>query len=127
MRHDLPGVGANLHDHVDVVQVLDAPQLKDLFGLSLAGAVNAIKGIFEWRRHRRGMLTTNFAEAGGFIRSRPEEERPDLQLHFVIGKLRRPWQEDRVRPRLLVPRLPAAAEEPRQRPPGERRPEARRR
>ena len=33
------------------------------------------------------MLTTNFAEAGGFIRSRPEEERPDLQLHFVIGKL----------------------------------------
>ena len=33
------------------------------------------------------MLTTNFAEAGGFIRSRPEETRPDLQLHFVIGKL----------------------------------------
>jgi len=87
VRHDLPGVGANLHDHVDVVQVLDAPKLKDLFGLSLAGAVNAIRGIFEWRRHRRGMLTTNFAEAGGFIRSRPEEERPDLQLHFVVGKL----------------------------------------
>ena len=87
LRHDLPGVGANLHDHVDVVQVLDAPHLKDLFGLSLAGMVSTIKGIFEWRRHRRGMLTTNFAEAGGFIRSRPEEERPDLQLHFVIGKL----------------------------------------
>ena len=85
--HDLPGVGANLHDHVDVVQVLDAPHLKDLFGLSFAGMVSTIKGIFEWRRHRRGMLTTNFAEAGGFIRSRPEEERPDLQLHFVIGKL----------------------------------------
>ena len=38
VRHDLPGVGANLHDHVDVVQVLDAPQLKDLFGLSLRRA-----------------------------------------------------------------------------------------
>ncbi|MEO5881026.1 MAG: GMC family oxidoreductase N-terminal domain-containing protein, partial [Caldimonas sp.] len=87
LRHDLPGVGANLHDHVDVVQVLDAPDLKDLFGLSVAGLVNTIKAIFEWRRHRRGLLTTNFAEAGGFIRSRPEEERPDLQLHFVIGKL----------------------------------------
>ena len=48
--HDLPGVGANLHDHVDVVQVVDAPQLTDLFGLSFTGAVNAIKGIFEWRR-----------------------------------------------------------------------------
>jgi choline dehydrogenase-like flavoprotein len=33
------------------------------------------------------MLTTNFAEAGGFVRSRPEETIPDLQLHFVIGKL----------------------------------------
>jgi choline dehydrogenase-like flavoprotein len=33
------------------------------------------------------MLTTNFAEAGGFIRSQPGEPRPDLQLHFVIGKL----------------------------------------
>jgi choline dehydrogenase-like flavoprotein len=33
------------------------------------------------------MLTTNFAEAGGFIRSDPAEPIPDLQLHFVIGKL----------------------------------------
>ena len=85
--HDLPGVGANLHDHPDVVQVVDAPQITDLFGLSLIGAVHAIKGIFEWRRHRRGMLTTNFAEAGGFIKSHVDEALPDLQLHFVIGKL----------------------------------------
>ena len=87
VRHDLPGVGRNLQDHVDIVQVLDAPHLRDLFGLSLHGAFAAIKGIFEWRRQRSGMLTTNFAEAGGFIKSRPEETRPDLQLHFVIGKL----------------------------------------
>ena len=33
------------------------------------------------------MLTTNFAEAGGFIRSSPDEATPDLQLHFVVGKL----------------------------------------
>jgi len=85
--HDLPGVGRNLHDHVDVVQVVDAPHLKDLFGLSGAGILRVIKGIFEWRNFRSGMLTTNFAEAGGFIKSDPREERPDLQLHFVIGKL----------------------------------------
>jgi len=85
--HDLPGVGRNLHDHVDVVQVVDAPQLTDLFGLSLPGIVNAVQGILEWRRHRSGLLTTNFAEAGGFIRSAPDEPVPDLQLHFVIGKL----------------------------------------
>ena len=87
VMHNLPGVGAHLHDHPDVVQVLDAPQLKDLFGLSLAGMVSALRGMAEWRRQRTGMLTTNFAEAGGFIKSTPAEAVPDLQLHFVIGKL----------------------------------------
>ncbi|MGE0330573.1 MAG: GMC family oxidoreductase [Ramlibacter sp.] len=85
--HDLPGVGMHLHDHVDVVQVVNAPHLKDLFGLSFTGLVRAVKGIFEWRNFRTGMLTTNFAEAGGFIKSQPHEALPDLQLHFVIGKL----------------------------------------
>ncbi len=87
VAHDLPGVGMHLHDHVDVVQGVNAPHLKDLFGLSLPGLVRAVKGIFEWRNFRTGMLTTNFAEAGGFIKSQPGEELPDLQFHFVIGKL----------------------------------------
>jgi choline dehydrogenase-like flavoprotein len=85
--HDLPGVGRHLHDHVDVIQVVDAPHLKDLFGVSPTGLWRMLQGMREWRRARSGMLTTNFAEAGGFIRSSPEETRPDLQLHFVIGKL----------------------------------------
>ncbi len=85
--HNLPGVGQNLHDHVDVVVVVDAPKATELFGLSLSGAIRAIKGIFEWRNRRSGMLTSNFAEAGGFIRSQPSEAIPDLQLHFVVGKL----------------------------------------
>lgn len=85
--HDLPGVGEHLHDHMDVVQGVRAPRLTDLFGLSLAGMAHVVKGIFEWRKQRSGLLTTNFAEAGGFIKSRPEEPVPDLQLHFVIAKL----------------------------------------
>jgi choline dehydrogenase-like flavoprotein len=84
---DLPGVGRNLHDHVDVVQVVDAPRLTDLFGLSLTGVGRVVRGIFEWRNQRSGMLTSNFAEAGGFIKSDPAEPVPDLQLHFVVGKL----------------------------------------
>ncbi len=85
--HDLPGVGQHLHDHMDAVQVYNAPQLTDLFGLSFKGMIHAMKGIAQWRNTRTGMLTTNFAEAGGFIKSSPDEPRPDLQLHFVIGKL----------------------------------------
>jgi choline dehydrogenase-like flavoprotein len=87
VSHALPGVGRNLHDHVDVVQVVDAPKVTDLFGLSMKGALNTWRGIGQWRRERRGMLTTNFAEAGGFLRSSPDEALPDLQLHFVVGKL----------------------------------------
>ncbi|EER59641.1 glucose-methanol-choline oxidoreductase [Acidovorax delafieldii 2AN] len=87
VQHDLPGVGQHLHDHPDVVQVMDAPGVHDLFGLSLPGMVNVVRGMLEWRRSRTGMLTTNFAEAGGFIRSDPGEPAPDLQLHFVVGKL----------------------------------------
>ncbi|MDE2613409.1 MAG: GMC family oxidoreductase N-terminal domain-containing protein [Burkholderiales bacterium] len=86
IRH-LPGVGAHLHDHVDVVQVHDAPRVTELFGLSLTGAWHLLEGMWQWRRERNGPLTTNFAEAGGFVRSRADEPTPDLQLHFVVGKL----------------------------------------
>jgi choline dehydrogenase-like flavoprotein len=85
--HELPGVGQNLHDHVDVIAVINAPHLKETFGLSWGALVAAVKGIFEWRNKRTGMLTTNFAEAGGFIKSQVQERTPDLQLHFAIAKL----------------------------------------
>ena len=87
VQRDLPGVGENLHDHPDVVIVVNAPRVSDLFGLSLKGMVRVIRGIFEWRRARSGMLTSNFAEGGGFIKSGPDEPVPDLQWHFVVGKL----------------------------------------
>jgi choline dehydrogenase-like flavoprotein len=85
--HDLAGVGQNLHDHVDAVQVVDAPHLKETFGVSLGGIGRVLQAIPQWRNQRSGMLTTNFAEAGGFIKSQACEPIPDLQLHFVVGKL----------------------------------------
>jgi choline dehydrogenase-like flavoprotein len=85
--HDLPGVGQHLHDHIDMVQVVDAPAAKDTFGISMGGALKMTQGVLDWHKHRSGLLTTNFAEAGGFIKSDPCEAIPDLQLHFVVGKL----------------------------------------
>lgn len=87
VTHDLPSVGEHLHDHPDVVQVVNGPQLTDSFGISLKGLKNVWQGVSRWRNERRGLLTSNFAEAGGFIRSQPQEVAPDLQLHFVVGKL----------------------------------------
>ena len=87
IQHELPGVGRNLHDHPDVVQVVEAPALTQSFGISPHGVLNVARAVMQWRRERSGLLTTNFAEAGGFIRSDPSEPIPDLQLHFVVGKL----------------------------------------
>ena len=84
---DVPGVGRNLHDHIDVVQVVDAATQTELFGISFQGLLNGWRGIGQWRKSRSGMLTTNFAEAGGFVKTRPEEALADVQLHFVVGKL----------------------------------------
>jgi choline dehydrogenase-like flavoprotein len=80
----LPGVGQNLQDHIDYVFVYRATNA-DLFGLSAKGLFRLAREIGRYRRERRGMVTSNFAECGGFLRSRPDLEAPDLQLHFVVG------------------------------------------
>jgi choline dehydrogenase-like flavoprotein len=80
---DLP-VGENLQDHPDTI-VSRRVDDSDLLGLSAAGAWKLVRAIGRWRRERRGVLTSNFAEAGAFVRTLPDQVRPDLQLHFVIG------------------------------------------
>ena len=77
-------VGDNLQDHPDII-INRRVDHTDLLGLSPVGAWKLFRAVGEWRRERRGSLTSNFAEAGAFVRSLPELTRPDLQLHFVIG------------------------------------------
>jgi choline dehydrogenase-like flavoprotein len=81
---DLPGVGQNLQDHLDII-INRRVANTDLLGFSVVGGVKLLRAISRWRRERRGVLTSNFAEAGAFIRTEPQLARPDLQLHFVIG------------------------------------------
>jgi choline dehydrogenase-like flavoprotein len=72
---DLPGVGAHLHDHPDVAVVHSLPGTALGVGVSLPGLQRIARGAWEWRQHRTGMLTSNLAEAGGFIRSRPQSRK----------------------------------------------------
>jgi choline dehydrogenase-like flavoprotein len=81
---DLPGVGANLHDHPDVVLGYSSDS-RDLLGLSFGAIGPLLSAIGRYRRERRGMATTNFAEAGGFLKTRPDLAQPDVQLHFVVA------------------------------------------
>jgi choline dehydrogenase-like flavoprotein len=83
-RHELPGVGQNLQDHPDYVIGYRSPA-PGLLGLTPRGMLNLVAGITPYRREGTGILTSNIAEAGGFLKSDPLLERPDLQLHFAIG------------------------------------------
>ena len=82
--HDLMGVGQNLQDHIDYT-ISARSAASGLFGVSGATAIGGIRDLYPWMRKGRGMLTTNVAEAGGFVKSDPNLSRPDLQLHFCLG------------------------------------------
>ncbi len=84
VQHDLPGVGQNLQDHIDYLEHYRVDSTA-LFGLSLRGLPAMARAIWQWRHSRSGMLTSNFAESGGFLRSDPALARPDIQLHFVVA------------------------------------------
>jgi choline dehydrogenase-like flavoprotein len=82
--HDLQGVGQNLQDHPDFIFGYAAKSL-DLLGISPGGSVRMTREIIRYLRSRQGMLTSNFAEGGGFLRTDSSLAAPDVQLHFVIS------------------------------------------
>ena len=84
MVHELPGVGQNLQDHLDFTLAYKSKD-RDNFGISLPGGVSLLKHISKWRKTGRGMIATPFAEGAAFLKTAPDLDRPDVQLHFVIS------------------------------------------
>jgi choline dehydrogenase-like flavoprotein len=82
--HHLPGVGQNLQDHPDFIFSYRSDSLH-FTGISPRGIGRQLRGIMQYRRQRRGPTTTNFAECGGFLKTRPTLEIPDIQLHFGMA------------------------------------------
>lgn len=78
--HELPGVGENLQDHLEVTiqmactQPISIYKYYNLLGKAYVGA--------RWLFTRTGIGASNQFEAGGFIRSRAGVRHPDLQYHF---------------------------------------------
>ncbi len=85
VKKHLPGVGKNFHDHPDFIFGYKVSEIQGTFGLSIPGSIDLVKQIGRYRKERRGLITTNFAECGGFIKSSPEQVVPNLQLHFVVA------------------------------------------
>ena len=82
--HELPGVGENLQDHPDYIHIYKSKH-PDLLGFNPSGVWDMFKAFSLYRKTGTGMMTTNFAEAGGFLSTKTEQSRPDIQLHFVPG------------------------------------------
>lgn len=81
---DLPGVGANLQDHLDYTISHFSPR-RDVVGLNPRGLWRLAKAAGGWMRHGEGLFASPMAEGGAFLRSAPEVAIPDLQIHFVVG------------------------------------------
>lgn len=82
--HELPGVGQNLQDHLDYI-ISHHSKRNDVVGLGPKGLMELAKAGLRWRRDGSGMFASPFAEGGAFLKSDPNVDRPDLQLHFVVG------------------------------------------
>lgn len=80
----LPGVGQNLQDHIDFAFSYRSNTTYN-FGISFPGFRRLLKEIGRYRREGRGMVTSNVAECGGFLKTDPTLEAPDIQLHFSMA------------------------------------------
>jgi choline dehydrogenase len=83
---DRPGVGGNLHDHLELLLQVACKE-----PITLNGRTNFVsKGLIglEWLLFKSGLGATNHFESCGFIRTRAGIEYPDLQFHFLPAAIR---------------------------------------
>ena len=79
--HELPGVGANLHDHL-AIQIQHSCTEPVSLGPT-ANLKNAPWIGFEWLFMRKGPGASNQFEVGGFVRSNEDLEFPNLMYQFL--------------------------------------------
>ncbi|QEY74349.1 choline dehydrogenase [Pseudomonas denitrificans (nom. rej.)] len=79
--HDLPGVGQNLQDHLEMYLQYACKQPVSLYPALQWWNQPQIGA--EWMFLGTGLGASNQFEAGGFIRSREEFEWPNIQYHFL--------------------------------------------
>ena len=86
LLHELPGVGENLQDHLEVYfqyrckQPISLNSKLDYFNMGLIGA--------RWILTKTGLGATNHFESCGFIRSRAGLKWPNIQYHFLPAAMR---------------------------------------
>ena len=78
--HNLEGVGKNLQDHLETYIQQECKTKDTLY--SYINKINMVKIGIQWFLNKSGPCSTSFLEAGGFCKSSPEREVPNIQFHF---------------------------------------------
>eukprot|EP00939_MAST-03C_sp_MAST-3C-sp1_P002496 g2496.t1 len=88
---ELPGVGKNLQDHLNLaITCKESSSLS--YGLSPSSVHKWLLSPLQLATSGTGMLTSTFAEGGGFAKTNPTKEIPDIQFHFYPSKIKRQMQ-----------------------------------
>jgi choline dehydrogenase len=85
VRHELPGVGRNLHDHL-ASPVHMRTRNPASYGVSLRAMPRSLLDVAEYLMFRRGPLANNVFESAAFVKSNPDLGKPDIQLVFQPAK-----------------------------------------
>jgi choline dehydrogenase len=76
-RHELPGVGKNLQDHLSIGRMWQCREPATL------ASAERIDNLLRYLLFRRGPLSSNVAEAGAFVRLEPRDEQSTIELIFA--------------------------------------------
>jgi len=78
---ELPGVGKNLQDHLEIYIQHKSKTKDTLYNLSTNYFTQALEGL-KWFLLKEGMLTYSHLEVGGFVKTSDKYKHPNIQLHF---------------------------------------------
>lgn len=93
---DLPGVGENLQDHLEVYIQYETKNSTDSSQPYLDKWRWPLMGL-QWLTTHKGPVATSHFEAGGFVRSNENEEYPNLMFHFLPMAVRYDGQKADVK------------------------------
>ena len=80
VTHNLQGVGRNLQDHLETYIQQECKTPDTLY--SYVNKFNMLRIGIQWFLNKSGPCSTSFLEAGGFAKSSPDREYPNIQFHF---------------------------------------------
>ncbi|MGY6661524.1 MAG: GMC family oxidoreductase [Glycocaulis sp.] len=82
---DLPGVGANMQDHLDIMARASTRSAKSI-GYSLKKFPATARDVLQWAATGTGQFTVNPVQGCGFVKSSRAKDLPDIQLVFIPAR-----------------------------------------